>query len=340
MVDIPQFDSSIERLREALGDIRHRQERAEAALEQIAAGETAVIDAGLDVEKARIEELRRRQQAADAEAVALVTSLAETMNALAASPEGEEEGDGGKPFLARFTKLRRARRGKARTQPPIAELERVLTVSDLLLDLLRDDRAWLDDSHRGWEARLAGLVTRRKDTMLRLEESQMRLEALNAELFDVENHITAAPGHKASAELAVERAQAATAYDFEQSKAEEWLVESRLLERYLSLFRTVLDQLNGRLAARTVLIDKLAVDIEEGVMLYRSLAEASQPLASPGRPAAAGSGMVGTDPATPLQPRISELLEAQERTMISAQEIQRRRRLAEEAFAKAFGDEA
>ncbi|MEM9471137.1 MAG: hypothetical protein AAGA00_04215, partial [Pseudomonadota bacterium] len=119
------------------------------------------------------------------------------------------------------------------------------------------------------------------------------------------------------------------------------------LERYTSMFQTFVDSLNNQIAAQSTLINKLNIDTEQRVVLYKSL-EDSLKTASQQEVAhkintlgskvdtAAEETMAGIGASA--QSHIADLLELHSKNMASSQEIQRRKKLADDAFARRFGE--
>jgi hypothetical protein len=64
----------------------------------------------------------------------------------------------------------------------------------------------------------------------------------------------------------------ATEYNERQAQANRTLLaESQTLERYTSMFQTFVDSLNNQIAAQNTLINKLTIDTEQRIVLYKAL---------------------------------------------------------------------
>ncbi len=107
--------------------------------------------------------------------------------------------------------------------------------------------------------------------MSNLEAVQKRIMELNPLLLDIENKIAASTDQKTRTQLDGERAKLATEYNEKQAKEQEVLAESQTLERYTSMFQTFVDSLNNQIAAQSTLINKLAIDTEQRIVLYKAL---------------------------------------------------------------------
>ena len=160
-----------------------------------------------------------------------------------------------------------------------------------------------------------------------------------------ENQISAATDQKTRTELEGQRTELATEYNAKQAKEQELLAESQTLERYTSMFQTFVDSLNNQIAAQSTLINKLNIDTEQRIVLYKALEDSLKTAAQQDVAhkintlgnkvdTAAEETMAGIGSAA--QSHIGDLLEMHEKNMISTEDIQRRKKLADEAFARRF----
>ena len=126
---------------------------------------------------------------------------------------------------------------------------------------------------------------------------------------------------------------------------QELLAESQTLERYTSMFQTFVDSLNNQIAAQNTLINKLTIDTEQRIVLYKALEDSLKTAAQQDVAhkintlgsqvdTAAEETMAGIGSAA--QRHIGDLLEMHEKNMLSTQDIQRRKKLADDAFARRF----
>ena len=147
------------------------------------------------------------------------------------------------------------------------------------------------------------------------------------------------------AELEGERSKLATEYNEKQAKEQELLAESQTLERYTSMFQTFVDSLNNQIAAQNTLINKLTIDTEQRIVLYKALEDSLKTAAQQdvahkintlGSQVdnAAEETMAGIGAAA--QRHIGDLLEMHEKNMVATADIQRRKKLADDAFARRF----
>lgn len=191
------------------------------------------------------------------------------------------------------------------------------------------------------------VIERRKSTMGELEATQKRIEELNPALLDLENRISVSTDQAMRTELEGERSAMATEYNEKQAKEQELLAESQTLERYTSMFQTFVDSLNNQIAAQNTLINKLTIDTEQRIVLYKALEDSLKTAAQQDVAhkintlgsqvdTAAEETMAGIGSAA--QRHIGDLLEMHEKNMLATQDIQRRKKLADDAFARRFQD--
>ena len=236
---------------------------------------------------------------------------------------------------------------RVRNMSLAGNLQELLAKSDTIVGILKSQKDILDSRYSTSEASLKSVIERRKGTMAGLEETQKRIEELNPMLMDIENRIAATTTQKDRTELESERSELATEYNQKQAKEQELLAESQTLERYTSMFQTFVDSLNNQIAAQSTLINKLTIDTEQRIVLYKSLEDSLKTAAQQDVAhkintlgsqvdTAAETTMAGIGAAA--QKHIGDLLEMHEKNMVATQDIQRRKKLADEAFARRFDE--
>ena len=119
--------------------------------------------------------------------------------------------------------------------------------------------------------------------MANLTAVQKRIEELNPLLLDIENKIAASTSQQDRTQLEGERSKLATEYNEKQAKEQELLAESQTLERYTSMFQTFVDSLNNQIAAQNTLINKLTIDTEQRIVLYKALEDSLEDGRAAGR---------------------------------------------------------
>lgn len=346
MSDMSKFDREIEKTRSTVEEMRGKIEQSGVLLEEMAKAKS-IGDADFDIENARIEDVLRQQRVMEGNIADLIIGLEDATNVFGAEFESMKSFTAWESFVGFFSKQRaqRMRTDRVRNMSLAGNLQELLTKSDTITSILKDQEAILNERYETSEASLRSVIDRRKGTIAELESTQNRIEELNPMLMDLENRISVATDQKKRADLESERSQLATEYNAMQAKEQELLAESQTLERYTSMFQTFVDSLNNQKAAQATLINKLTIDTEQRIVLYKALEDSLKTAAQQDVAhkintlgnqvdTAAESTMAGIGAAA--QSHIGDLLEMHEKNMVSTQDIQRRKQLADDAFARRF----
>ncbi|MGI9367090.1 MAG: hypothetical protein ACR2O8_18065 [Rhizobiaceae bacterium] len=346
MSDMSKFDQEIEKTRSTVEEMRGKIEQSGVLLEEMAEAKS-IGDADFDIENARIEDVLRQQKVMEGNIADLIIGLEDATNVFGTEFESMKSYTAWESFVGFFSKQRaqRMRTDRVRNMSLAGNLQELLTKSDTITGILKDQEAILNERYETSEASLRTVIDRRKGTISELESTQSRIEELNPMLMDLENQISVATDQKKRADLESERSKLATEYNAMQAKEQELLAESQTLERYTSMFQTFVDSLNNQKAAQATLINKLTIDTEQRIVLYKALEDSLKTAAQQDVAhkintlgnqvdTAAESTMAGIGAAA--QSHIGDLLEMHEKNMVSTQDIQRRKQLADDAFARRF----
>ena len=349
MADIKALDAEIEKTRSAVNDMRSKIEASGVVLEKMSEADAKLGDPQFDIENARIQDVLRQQRMMGANIADLIIGLEDATNVFGAEFESMKGYSGMESFISLFSKSRaqRMRSDRVRNMSLSGNLQELLQKSDTITGILKDQKDILDSRYKTSEASLIKVIERRKVTMANLETTQQRIEELNPLLMDIENRIAASTDQKARTELESDRSKLATEYNERQAKEQELLAESQTLERYTSMFQTFVDSLNNQIAAQNTLINKLTIDTEQRIVLYKALEDSLKTAAQQDVAhkintlgskvdTAAEETMAGIGAAA--QSHIGDLLEMHEKNMLSTKDIQRRKQLADDAFARRFSE--
>ena len=349
MADIKALDAEIEKTRSVVNDMRSKIEASGVVLEKLSEADAELGDPQFDIENARIQDVLRQQRMMETNIADLIIGLEDATNVFGAEFESMKGFSGMESFVAMFSKARaqRMRSDRVRNMSLSGNLQELLKKSDTITGILKDQKDILDSRYKTSEASLIKVIERRKVTMANLETTQQRIEELNPLLMDIENRIAASTDQKTRTDLESERSKLATEYNERQAKEQELLAESQTLERYTSMFQTFVDSLNNQIAAQNTLINKLTIDTEQRIVLYKALEDSLKTAAQQDVAhkintlgsrvdTAAEETMAGIGAAA--QKHIGDLLEMHEKNMLSTQDIQRRKKLADDAFARRFSE--
>ena len=346
MATLVNLDAEIEKTRTTVEEMREKLDQSGIVLEEFAKSDT-IGQTDFDIENARINDILNQQKVMEGNIADLIIGLEDATNVFGSEFESMKSFTGWEKFIGIFSKQRmqRMRSDRVRNMSLAGNLQELLGKSDKIVGILQSQKDVLDSRYESSEASLRQVIERRKSAMTNLEATQARIEELNPMLMDLENQISASTDQKTRTTLEGQRSELATEYNQQQAKEQELLAESQTLERYTSMFQTFVDSLNNQLAAQQTLINKLTIDTEQRVVLYKALEDSLKTAAQQDVAhkintlgnqvdTAAETTMAGIGAAA--QSHIGDLLEMHEKNMVSTEDIQRRKKLADEAFARRF----
>ena len=348
MANLNKFDSEIEKTRQTVEEMRKKLEQSGVVLEKLAKAET-IGQVDFDVENARIEDVLKQQKVMEGNIADLIIGLEDATNVFGTEFESMKSYSTWEKLVGVFSKqsMQRMRSERVRNMSLASNLQELLAKSDRIVGILKAQKQALEARYKSSETSLKTVLERRKTTSDTLQATQKRIEEINPMLLDLENKIAATTGQKQRTELEGQRSDLATEYNKMQAREQELLAESQTLERYTSMFQTFVDSLNNQLAAQQTLINKLEIDTEQRVVLYKALEDSLKTAAQQDVAhkintlgnkvdTAAEETMAGIGAAA--QSHIGDLLEMHEKNMVSTKDIQRRKKLADEAFARRFDE--
>ena len=347
MASLQSFDAEIEKTRGIVNDMRTKMTQSGNMLDQLSMADKKIGDMNFDIENARIQDVINQQKVMEGNIADLIIGLEDATNVFGSEFESMKSYTGMEKFIGIFSKSRaqRMRTDRVRNMSLAGNLQELLAKSDTIVGILKEQKNILDQRYKSSEQSLIKVIERRKTAMANLEATQKRIEEINPLLMDVENKIAASTDQKTRTDLESERSRLATEYNQMQAKEQELLAESQTLERYTSMFQTFVDSLNNQIAAQNTLINKLTIDTEQRIVLYKALEDSLKTAAQQDVAhkintlgsqvdTAAEETMAGIGAAA--QRHIGDLLEMHEKNMLSTQDIQRRKKLADDAFARRF----
>ena len=347
MATLQNFDAEIVKTKQVMEEMRSKIEQSGTVLDTLAKADRTIGDADFDIENARIEDVLRQQKTMEANIADLIIGLEDATNVFGAEFESMKNYTGWEKLVGIFSRQRqqRMRSERVRNMSLAGNLQELLAKSDTIVGILKAQKAILYQRYKTSEASLAQVIERRKATIENLTGVQKRIEELNPLLLDIENKIASSTNQNERTRLEGERSKMATEYNEMQAKEQELLAESQTLERYTSMFQTFVDSLNNQIAAQNTLINKLTIDTEQRIVLYKALEDSLKTAAQQDVAhkintlgsqvdTTAEETMAGIGAAA--QKHIGDLLELHEKNMVATADIQRRKKLADEAFARRF----
>jgi len=349
MATLQNFDAEIAKTKQVVEEMRSKIEQSGTVLDKIARTDEKIGASDFDIENARIEDVIRQQKVMEGNIADLIIGLEDATNVFGTEFESMKSFTAWENFIGIFSAAskQRMRTERVRNMSLAGNLQELLAKSDTIVGILKAQKQVLEQRYATSETSLAQVIERRKATIENLTATQKRIEELNPQLLDIENKISASTDQTQRTQLEGERSKMATEYNEKQAKEQELLAESQTLERYTSMFQTFVDSLNNQIAAQNTLINKLSIDTEQRIVLYKALEDslktaAQQEVAH--KINTLGSKVDNTAEETmagigaAAQKHIGDLLELHEKNMVSTADIQRRKKLADDAFARRFDE--
>jgi peptidoglycan hydrolase CwlO-like protein len=347
MASIASLDSEIEKTRSQVEEMRTKIDKSSKVLDEFAKADTKIGDADFDIENARIDDVLKQQKVMEGNIADLIIGLEDATNVFGSEFESMKSYSAYEKFIGIFSKqkMQRMRSDRVRNMSLAGNLQELLSKSDSIVGILKEQKSVLETRYKTSEASLTEVIERRKRAMEALETTQNRINELNPMLMDIENKISTSTDQKERTDLEADRAKISTEYNEAMAKEQELLAESQTLERYTSMFETFVDSLNNQIAAQNTLINKLTIDTEQRIVLYKALEDSLKTAAQQdvahkintlgsAVDTAAEETMAGIGAAS--QKHIGDLLEMHEKNMLATDDIQRRKKLADDAFARRF----
>ena len=342
------FDEEIAKTRQAIEEMRTKMSASEQVLQEIAESET-IGEVDFDIESARIEDVLSQQKVMETNIADLIVSLEDVTDSFGSQFEEMKSFTFMENLVGFFSKKRAKamHNDRVRTTSLAGNLQDLLAKSDTIVKILDGQKSVLEERYATSEQSLKTVILRRQGVTDELEVVQNRVQEINPELLELENQLAASTDQTERVLLEEKRSELATEYNQQLAKEQELLAASQTLERYTSMFQTFVDSLNNQIAAQNTLINKLNIDTEQRIVLYKALEDSLKTAAQQNVAhkintlgskvdVAAEETMAGIGAAA--QSHIGDLLELHEKNMVSTQEIQRRKKLADDAFARRFAD--
>ena len=177
MADMSKFDQEIEKTRSTVEQMRSKLEQSGVVLEKLAKAKT-IGDADFDIENARIEDVLRQQKLMEGNIADLIIGLEDATNVFGAEFESMKSYSTYEKFIGIFSKQKaqRMRTDRVRNMSLSGNLQELLTKSDTITGILKDQEKVLEERYETSEASLREVIERRKTTINTLEETQKRIE--------------------------------------------------------------------------------------------------------------------------------------------------------------------
>lgn len=342
-----RFDAMVKdsqaRVKESQQKIAEVTSRIETVRSRIEAGDATDID----IENATLADVHAHTETMNANIAELIMGLDDTTASFSKDFEDMRSKTQMEKLVGFFSKGKSEsmREERMRAASIDDKLQDLIAKSDIIVRLLDEQLAVLEDQQGKVQQNLSNTLDDRKAVVAELESLRTAIEALDPDVIDLENRISveqdASTRTRLESELAEINARHNSLVQDEQVK----IARSQTLERYIEKGKTWLDSLQNQAATQKVLINKLQTDTQQRVVLYdalnKSLKTAQQ------QDVAHRINEIGTQTdqeaqtamaaiGTATNQRMADMLDAHEGNMVFARDVLEKKARADERFARRF----
>ena len=338
-----QIAESQKQVAEAQAKISEITSRIEAARGKMEAGQ----DIGLDIENASLADVQAHADAMNANIAELIMGLDDVTAGFSKDFEGLRSKTGWESFVGIFAKGKSEamRAERLRAASIDSKLQDLISKSDTIVKLLEGQLAVLNEQKAKVETNLTGTLDEREATVAGLEALRAEILAMDPKIIELENKIAVEQDAAARTRLETELADLNVRYNALVQDEQVKLAKSQTLERYIEKGKTWVDSLQNQAATQMVLINKLATDTQQRVVLYDALTKSLKTAQQQDvahrineigvqTDKEAQTAMAGIGAAT--NARMAEMLEAHEDHMVFARKVLEQKAKADERFMRRF----
>ena len=207
--------------------------------------------------------------------------------------------------------------------PVVERLLDLFVKSDAIAGLVGQHRTLAAEGHKTAETGVVDIIEHRRRLVDAIDIARMRMKELNAKALTTQGRIGVYGGRTEWERMEEERR--ALKAEADRISAEEHAMrdESHRRERFILMFQSFVDAMNGKIALCNVLARKLMIDTEERLVLYRAHVDTERPGAA-------------TKISQAIFPNLAAPITLFERGMLVPQDIEQRKAAADMAFEKKF----
>ena len=304
-------------------------------------------DIGIDIENASLDDVHRHNEAMNANIAELIMGLDDVTSGFSKDFDEMRNKTGWESFVGVFArgKSEAMRQERMRTASIDDKLQDLIGKSDIIVRLLENQLAVLNEQKEKVGANLTGTLDQREAVVGELEALRADIQAMDPRIIDLENRISTEQGAAARTKLESDLAALNSQYNEMVQQEQVKLAKSQTLERYIEAGKTWVDSLQNQAATQMVLINKLQTDTRQRVVLYDALSKSlktaqQQDVAhrineigvQTDKEAQATMAAIGSATNT----RMAEMMEAHEDHMVFARKVLEQKAKADERFARRF----
>ncbi|WP_454850284.1 hypothetical protein [Rhizobium binxianense] len=220
-------------------------------------------------------------------------------------------------------RMRRLHSERVRNAPVVEWIVDLLAKTDALAGLIGEQRWFLAERHHAAELALTDIIEKRRRLVDSIDIARVRVKELNAKALITQGRIGVYGGKAQWERMEEERLELKAEAGRLSAEERAMREESQRRERFIGMFQTFVDTLNGGIAICNVLLRKLMIDTEERLIIYQAQVDTDRPEAKARiRPE--------------LFPNIARPISLFEKGMLVPQDLERRKGQADLEFGKRF----
>ncbi len=317
--------------------------KIDAARSKIGTPEAATID----IESATLDEVHAHTDQMNANIAELIMGLDDVTSGFSKDFDEMRSKTGWESFVGVFSnhKSESLRAERIRSANIDDKLQDLISKSDVIVKLLRDQLAMLEEQKEKVETNLSSTLDEREATVGELESIRAKLSEIDPAIIRLENKIASTTDAAERTNLESRLAKRNAQYN-ELVQAEQVAVaKSQTLERYVESGKTWIDSLQNQAATQLVLINKLETDTQQRVVLYDALTKSLKTAQQQDVAHKINEIGVETDKeaqtamaaiGSATNKRMADMMEAHEDHMVFARKVLEQKAKADERFARRF----
>ncbi len=338
-----QIRESQEQVHQAQSKISELTSRIETARQKMAEG----TDIAVDIENASLEDVHAHTELMNANIAELIMGLDDVTSGFQQDFDEMRSKTGWESFVGFFSgaKSDSMREERMRTASVDDKLQDLISKSDVITKLLENQLAILEEQKTKVESNLGSTLAEREATVGELEAVRAEILGMDPSIIALENKISVEQDAAARTKLETELAKMNAAYNEAVQQEQVKLAKSQTLERYIEKGKTWIDSLQNQAATQMVLINKLATDTKQRVVLYDALTKSLKTAQQQDVAHRINEIGVKTDQeaqtamaaiGSATNARMAEMMEKHEDHMVFAREVLEQKAKADERFMRRF----
>ncbi|MGJ8590547.1 MAG: hypothetical protein ACSHXW_20860, partial [Yoonia sp.] len=304
-------------------------------------------DIAVDIENASLEDVHAHTELMNANIAELIMGLDDVTSGFQQDFDEMRSKTGWEKFVGMFSgaKADSMREERMRTASVDDKLQDLISKSDVITKLLENQLLILEEQKAKVEDNLGGTLAEREAVVGELEAVRAEILGMDPAIITLENKISVEQDAAARTKLETELAKMNAAYNEAVQQEQVKLAKSQTLERYIEKGKTWIDSLQNQAATQMVLINKLATDTKQRVVLYDALTKSLKTAQQQDVAHRINEIGVKTDQeaqtamaaiGSATNSRMAEMMEAHEDHMVFAREVLEQKAKADERFMRRF----